>query len=253
MASSFERFEIIEIERKSIKNAPYNPRVITPGARKRLQAGIKRLGLLGPITWNKRTGNIVSGHQRLKILDQITPRDERDEEGGYKVTVAAVDLNDIQEREANLLMNNDAAQGQFEVAKVGEMLKFPGLALAGTGWESADLMRLLGSDPLAAPEAALTEAPDGEDLGNAAIENEDMRAAADRIAKAVEQSRSEGISDYFMVVVFPNYAARLAFTDALKLDDNRYQAASDLTAALTEHGIPADADQDSDSSNKSQS
>jgi ParB-like chromosome segregation protein Spo0J len=248
MGSSFERFEVIEIERKEIKNAPYNPRVITPGARKRLQAGIKKLGLLGPITWNKRTGNIVSGHQRLKILDQITPRDERNEDGGYNVTVAAVDLNDIQEREANLLMNNDAAQGQFEVAKVGEMLKFPGLALAGTGWESSDLMRLLGSDPLAAPEATIAETPDGDDVGNATIENEDMRAAADRIAKAVEQSRAEGVSDYFLVVVFPSYAARLAFTDALKLDDNRYQSASDLTAAITEHGLPPEPDQTSNNS-----
>ena len=39
------------------------------GAEKRLRAFIKKHGLFGTIIWNERTGNIVSGHQRLKALD----------------------------------------------------------------------------------------------------------------------------------------------------------------------------------------
>ena len=51
------------------QGGPYNPRIIGEGAEKRLRAFIKKHGLFGTIIWNERTGNIVSGHQRLKALD----------------------------------------------------------------------------------------------------------------------------------------------------------------------------------------
>lgn len=51
--------------RDRIKNALYNPRTIDRFARQKLEADLKKVGLLAPLTVNRRTGNIVGGHQRL--------------------------------------------------------------------------------------------------------------------------------------------------------------------------------------------
>ena len=54
-----------------LQPAPYNPRLeLTrddPHYRK-LKRSIERFGLVEPLLWNKRTGFLVGGHQRLRVL-----------------------------------------------------------------------------------------------------------------------------------------------------------------------------------------
>jgi len=106
--SKYERFEMATIDRAAIKGADYNPRVISTQARARLKKGLETNGLVQPLTWNKRTGNLVSGHQRLGILDQLEGSDT------YSLTVAVVDLPIEQERKINVLLNNDASMGHWD-------------------------------------------------------------------------------------------------------------------------------------------
>ena len=54
-----------------LKPAPYNPRkVLKPGMRgyRRLERSLSEFDLVQPLVWNKTTGHVVSGHQRLEIL-----------------------------------------------------------------------------------------------------------------------------------------------------------------------------------------
>ncbi len=67
-----QKFVSERIHRSKIKNAPYNPRSIDDHARKKLHHNLKKKGLLDALVWNKRTGNLVSGHQRLSILDDLS-------------------------------------------------------------------------------------------------------------------------------------------------------------------------------------
>ena len=72
--------------------AKYNPRVdLQPGdpEYEKLKRSIKEFGYVEPIIWNKRTGNVVGGHQRLKILKS---------EGHKEVKVSVVDLDDNKEK-----------------------------------------------------------------------------------------------------------------------------------------------------------
>ncbi len=68
-ATKFQKGEERYILRSQIKEDPTIPASLGRGAEKRLRAFIKKHGLFGTIIWNERTGNIVSGHQRLKALD----------------------------------------------------------------------------------------------------------------------------------------------------------------------------------------
>ena len=52
-------------------DAPYNPRKISPEAYAGLKTSLVKFGDLSGITWNKRTGNLVAGHQRFKALKEI--------------------------------------------------------------------------------------------------------------------------------------------------------------------------------------
>ena len=76
---------------------------------KRLKKNIKQVGLIQPIIWNKRTGNIVGGHQRIAALDAI----EKSE--NYSLDVAVVDFDEKTEREQNIALNNDRLFGDFDL------------------------------------------------------------------------------------------------------------------------------------------
>jgi ParB-like chromosome segregation protein Spo0J len=51
-----------------LKPAPYNPRAISEESLKALGVSLEEFGDLSGFTWNKRTGNLVTGHQRLRAL-----------------------------------------------------------------------------------------------------------------------------------------------------------------------------------------
>ncbi len=207
----------MRIHRSRIKNAPYNPRTITDKARKKLEAGMRRHGLISLPTWNERSGNLVGGHQRLAILDSIAGSED------YELDVVRVDMDDTHEREANLLLNNDAVTGDFDLGKLNEILADTKIELVGTGFDAAEIYRLLGDAP-----------------GRSAVE---IEAMADSLRKARESydqilrtsDRRDGV-DFYLVVVFRDVAHRDEFTSALGLDDNRYQDGSALLALYQGRG-----------------
>lgn len=77
-----------------------------------MKDNIKRVGLLGGIVWNRTTGNIVSGHQRVTILDEIN--NYSDGKNDYEINVEVVELSEKEEKEQNLFMNNKNVQGEFD-------------------------------------------------------------------------------------------------------------------------------------------
>lgn len=113
--SRFETFTIETIKRSEIKGADYNPRIISKQAQNRLRQGIQEHGLVQPIIWNKRTGNVVGGHQRLAILDDLEAGQE------YELQVSVVDLDQGAEKRLNVLLNNDGAQGHWDERKLLEL------------------------------------------------------------------------------------------------------------------------------------
>ena len=63
--------EIRKVDAGRLNPAAYNPRRdLQPGdpAYQKLARSMTRFGCVEPIIWNERTGNVVGGHQRLKVL-----------------------------------------------------------------------------------------------------------------------------------------------------------------------------------------
>jgi hypothetical protein len=99
------RVEIRSLPLSSLKPADYNPRTISDEAMRALETSIDRFGIVQPIVWNKRTGNVVSGHQRLSALQKL---------GAVETDVVVVDLDDIDEKALNITQNNPHITGEFD-------------------------------------------------------------------------------------------------------------------------------------------
>lgn len=105
--------QVVDINK--LNPAKYNPRVdLKPGdpEYEKLKRSIKEFGYVEPIVWNSRTGNVVGGHQRLKILK---------DEGQTKVKVSVVDLSDSQEKALNIALNK--ISGDWDQEKLNQIFK----------------------------------------------------------------------------------------------------------------------------------
>lgn len=214
----------MRVHRSQILGAEYNPRYITEQAKKKLGGGIKKLGLLGPIIWNKRTGNCVGGHQRLSRLDA------RARSKDYDLTVAVVDLTPEQEVSANILLNNPEAQGEWDFEKLRPILESPTFDHEAAGMGAADIYKIIG------------ESASAEVLEEVAGRIDSARD----IAATVNETRDEKNTDYYLVVVFKDHRQRLAFTDGLGLDDNRFVNGDELARELEIDLNPPASDDESD-------
>lgn len=98
-----------------LQPAEYNPRnQIKPGTKAwdDLEASMKEFGVVQPIIWNERSGNVVGGHQRLEILKAW---------GETKTDVVVVQLDETAERALNIALNK-VGEGNWHREKLGELL-----------------------------------------------------------------------------------------------------------------------------------
>jgi ParB-like chromosome segregation protein Spo0J len=98
---------------------------------------LQKHGLCQPLVWNKRTGVLCGGHQRLAILDTLV------EEKEWGVPVTVVDLDDKQERELNIALNNSDATGSFDFLKLGQMFKDFKIDVDSTGFDVGKLKSII--------------------------------------------------------------------------------------------------------------
>ena len=107
--------ELQTIEITKLNLAKYNPRKdLQPGDPdyEKLKKSILEFDLVEPLVWNKRSGNLVGGHQRLKILKAL---------GHTEVEVSVVDLPESKEKALNLALNK--IQGEWDSSKLRSLLQ----------------------------------------------------------------------------------------------------------------------------------
>ncbi len=204
--SKYQKFETKTISRADIQNAPYNPRKISDQAKKKLRDNIKRVGLLDTIVVNRRTMNIVSGHQRVAILDSLERKKD------YNLTVSMVDLSEKEEMEQNLFFNNTKTMGEFDPFLLAEMFESNDIEVDNTGFELPDL-GLLGVE--------IDMAPDDEDEEQMSDDDKELLQLGGRIyddshelRKAIKEYSTKGdaqVIDVNVVLTFGSTEAKVSF------------------------------------------
>jgi len=186
--SKYIRTESVELKRSAIKFADYNPRTLDEEAKKSLKRGIKKFGLVGGVTVNKRTGfTVVSGHQRLTVMDELQKYDPKTMENDYKVRVDVTDVDEKMEKELNILLNNPNAQGRWDYEKLAQLI--PDIDYKDAGLTDADL-NMIGVDYLLQTEEENNIADALDDLMSPIVEERE-EAKAERAAERALQQEME--------------------------------------------------------------
>lgn len=105
------------LNRKVIKKAGYNPRKITSEEQERLKYSLEEFGLCEPLIFNERTGHLVSGHQRIALLDKDYGTKD------YEIGMSVIDVDLATEKRLNVWLNQSASQGSFDNNKLNEIVK----------------------------------------------------------------------------------------------------------------------------------
>lgn len=197
--------EIVKIKRSQISLADYNPREITKENRKRLKNGLEKFGLVSTLVWNKRTGTLVSGHQRVSIMDE---KNNYGNGNDYDITVSVVDLSPKEEAELNVQLNNAAMQGDFDIDKLNDMVKNLDVDINNLGFSDVEL-DVLFSDDGGELERKLSDIEQvQEDKG--VLDDIKKERAKMKIEKEEEAS-----AEYYFIVVCENTAQRTAILEKI--------------------------------------
>lgn len=203
MVSKYQAYETEVIHRSQIKNAPYNPRIMDEKAKKRLKKNIAKHGLVAALTWNKRTGNLVGGHQRLEQLDALEKSKD------YELTVCVVDVDEKEEATLNVQLNNPSMQGEWDLDKLAMMGEEFDLDFAeDLGFSESDIDFMFEGDERF---SQLFETQEKEDMRG------DLEAVKEARRESVERLKERNSIDWFTVIVFENEADRDAFMKEISI------------------------------------
>ena len=201
--SKYQAYDTETISRDMIKNAPYNPRIMDEKAKKRLRKNIAKHGLVAALTWNKRTGNLVGGHQRLEQLDALEKTKD------YELTVCVVDVDEREEAALNVQLNNPSMQGEWDLDKLANMSEEFDLDLSeDLGFTESDIDFMFEGDDRF---SQLFETKEGENMRG---DLEQVKAARKESAEKLKERNN---INWYTVIVFESEADRNAFMKEISI------------------------------------
>ncbi|MEN6533787.1 MAG: ParB N-terminal domain-containing protein [Bryobacteraceae bacterium] len=139
MGRKVKRWPTERIGIEKLLPADYNPRRMDRESAEALRASVTRFGMVEWIVWNKRSGRLVSGHQRLDLLRSL---------GEDSADCIVVDLGDADEKALNLALNSPKLRGEFDDARLAALVD-----------------ELRASSPQASEELRLSELCKGMGMG----------------------------------------------------------------------------------------
>ena len=226
--SKYIKSESMELNRSAIHFADYNPRKLSDESRKILKRGIKKFGLVGGIVVNKRTGlTVVSGHQRLSVMDELQKFPDND----YRIRVDVIDVDEKQEKELNILMNNPNAQGSWDYDALARLV--PDIDYKDAGLTDADL-NMIGCDFLLQTEEENSLAGALEEMMQPVTERKEAEKAARQLERAEKVAHMKDVKqqvkeqaqetaanmDAYLMLSFDTWEAKAAFCERFGYDPN---------------------------------
>lgn len=201
----YQKFETKEVERSEIKEHPDNPRKISDSAKKKLNAGLNKYGLLEALMINKSTMHLLSGHQRLAWLDK-KHKDRKD----YKITVNIVNIPEKEELTLIALMNQENAMGEWDADILGKVIKSGKLNYKTAGFDDESLALIV-------PEFDFTPTEKRARKEIDIIELKKMRR------KGNQNVQDKNDSENYIVVNFPTRNDKNDFLKSININaDIRY-------------------------------
>lgn len=238
--------EIVKMKLSELNPAEYNPRkALRSGdpAYEKLKASILSFGNVEPIVWNRSTGNVIGGHQRLTVLLDL---------GVTESEVSVVELSEVDEKRLNIALNK--ITGEWDDEKLTSLLAeitAGGADVYSTGFDDQELASMFadlskaaahddGFDLTAALErASFVERGDVWTLGRHRLVCGDATSAED-VALLMDGRKAD------LIVTDPPYGVSFKSSDGLTIQNDSikgdafyqflYQSFTNMAAHLDKGG-----------------
>ncbi|MCL2462531.1 MAG: ParB N-terminal domain-containing protein, partial [Defluviitaleaceae bacterium] len=122
---------------EKLNPAKYNPRKdLKPGdpEYEKLLQSVSEFGYVEPIVWNQKTGNIVGGNQRFKVLKKL---------GFTEIDCVVIDMDEVREKALCIALNK--ISGEFDEPTLFEVMKEleqSGYSVSYTGFDVPELDKM---------------------------------------------------------------------------------------------------------------
>ena len=129
--------KIEKVNISKLNPAEYNPRKnLQPGDAEyeKLKRSMEQFGYVEPVIWNKTTGRVIGGHQRLKVLVDM---------GLNEVDCVVVEMDEEREKALNIALNK--INGEWDTDKLAMLisdLQGSDFDVSLTGFEEAEIADL---------------------------------------------------------------------------------------------------------------
>lgn len=194
--SKYQKYIVETVHRSEIKNAEYNPRIIDTEAKKKLKENLEKHGLIEPIVWNRKTGNLVGGHQRLEALDTLEGSKD------YTLDVSVISVDERDEAILNVQLNNPSMQGTWDLDKLADMNLDFGIDFEEMGFDQFDIDFMFDGDDRF---SQLFETPEAEATKNTLSEIKEARENMN------ERMDERGNLNWYTMIVFKDEEEKKEF------------------------------------------
>lgn len=195
-----ETYTMKTISRKDIKLADYNPRKIDEETKKRLKKAMKKYGLVQPLIYNKRTGVLVSGHQRLSIMDEEAKGKD------YKIQVAVIDVSPEDEKRLNVQLNNTSMMGMFDDDMLRDLAD--DIGTEDLGFSDAEIDLIFNDENFADEFTSKEEAGKSKGI---------LKDIKEERKEMMEKKKADNSADFYFIVICDNEEQKDRLYKAMKI------------------------------------
>lgn len=208
------------IKRSQINLNPINPKRHTDEKVGLQKKNLQKVGFLGGVVWNERSGNLIDGHRRIKAMD-LHYKFDGTPDTDYDVKVEVVDLDKKTEKEQVTYMAVGNTKADIDlIAEYINDIDYSDIGLSDT--ELSDILSLSGIDDITSEslDDLLYPASMSEDISEAGHSDktpEEKKAHMKEVKQQVKEAAVERQmnEDAYIMLSFSSYNAKSDFCDLL--------------------------------------
>lgn len=228
------------IKRSQISLNPYNPKRHTEERIKLQKKNLQKIGYLGGITWNERTGNLVDGHRRIQAMDLYYKYDGTPEQD-YPVKVEVVNLDEKQEKEQMTYMALGNTRADLEL--VANYLPDIDVSMAGIDDEylkELSVFANIGNETPAIDSFSLDDflpnPQQEQEQQDIAMADEDRKAAVKATKAAVKEASETRVRDEmaYITLSFSSFQLKAEFCELVGITPESSFAKGEEVLAMIE-------------------
>lgn len=204
------------IKRSKINLNPINPKRHSDERVKLQKKNLQKVGFLGGIVWNEKSGNLIDGHRRIKAMD-LHYKYDGTSSTDYNVKVEVVNLDDKAEKEQLTYMAVGNTKPDIDlIADYINDIDYSDVGLSEA--ELNDILSISGIDDIRLSDSLdnLLSSPvkESKRLDRTEEEKKAHMKEVKQQVKAVAKERQLNEEAYIMLS-FSSYEAKVDFCDLL--------------------------------------